>query len=209
MKKLILLLLFIPLVSFGQEDLELNSNLSISESKPNYFSIGLKVDHIGTGNYTYTYGRCCGHPFEKNNFVLDLNYLINDKFLVGFEYGNNFRNGMGVDGMYGIRLGYKLNDKFLITGSYGLYHGGERFTYSKLSIAFGKKNLVPEFGALIVDGYEKYALGASLGLTYFFKPNRNKAIKKLTQAKNALDLELITQEEYDKIYIKYFKYTKN
>ena len=205
MKKLILLLLFIPLVSFGQEDLELNSNLSISESKPNYFVVGLKVDHIGTIRNC----NCAYYPSDTNNFVLDLNYLINDKFLVGFEYGNNFRNGVGVDGMYGIRLGYKLKDKFLITSSNGLYHGGERFTYSKLSIAFGKKNLVPEFGALIVDGYEKYALGASLGLTYFFKPNRNKAIKKLTQAKNALDLELITQEEYDKIYIKYFKYTKN
>tara|TARA_X000000368_G_C22854750_1_gene633802 strand:- start:43 stop:864 length:822 start_codon:yes stop_codon:yes gene_type:complete len=49
----------------------------------------------------------------------------------------------------------------------------------------------------------------SFGIIYHFYPSKNKAIKKLTQAKNALELELITQEEYDKIYIKYFKYTKN
>ena len=42
MKKLILLLLFIPLVSFGQEDVELN--LSVKDSTESYFGIGFKIE---------------------------------------------------------------------------------------------------------------------------------------------------------------------
>ena len=46
MKKLILLLLFIPLVSFGQEDVDFDSNLNLTvkDSTKNYFGIGFKVE---------------------------------------------------------------------------------------------------------------------------------------------------------------------
>ena len=44
---------------------------------------------------------------------------------------------------------------------------------------------------------------------FSFNPSKKRAIKKLTQAKNALDMELITQEEYDKIYVKYAHFAKD
>ena len=49
----------------------------------------------------------------------------------------------------------------------------------------------------------------SLGINFKLNPSKKRAIKKLTQAKNALDLELITQEEYDKIYVKYAHFAKD
>ena len=47
------------------------------------------------------------------------------------------------------------------------------------------------------------------GFKYKLYPSKKRAIKKLTQAKNALDLELITQEEYDKVYVKYVHFSKD
>ena len=47
------------------------------------------------------------------------------------------------------------------------------------------------------------------GLKYKLYPSKKRAIKKLSQAKTAFDLELITQEEYDKIYVKYARFAKN
>ena len=52
-------------------------------------------------------------------------------------------------------------------------------------------------------------LRAGINYQLNFNPTKNKAIKKLTQAKNALDLELITQEEYDKVYVKYAHFAKD
>ena len=230
MKKLILLLLFIPLVSFGQEDVDFDSNLNLTvkDSTKNYFGIGFKVESsfqrkgLDTGT-----SKKIAKRLLKNMIVIDLNYVINN-FSIGVEYGRDIEGNIYLgDAMrrnlykFGLRVGYKaLNDKVIFTSTNGIHYieGESRVAgyvgnydtsnykkfYTKFSaISNSKYKLVPEIG-VGTDGF-------SLGLVYFFKPkySKRRAIKKLTQAKNALDLELITQEEYDKIYIKYFKNTKN
>ena len=138
----------------------------------------------------------------------------------------------------GLRLGYVLNDdsQIIFTKSeiyhndFNLYIGypeQKRYTLGNinhwsLSFIYNTGNLSPEigltyvsYGAGVVDANKvsSSASGSfimpSIGLNYKIYPSKKRAIKKLTQAKNALDLELITQEEYDKVYVKYAHFSKD
>ena len=210
MKKLILLLLFIPLVSFGQEDVDFDSNLNLTvkDSLPNYFGVGLKYDYTDALINNSGVG-------EMSVLILDLNYVIKNKFLVGLEYGNSFekiRSNRNHFEKYGIRLGYKLSEKFLIAYSNGIYNDLKRsdndiIKYSKLAVAFGSKNLIPEIGLFKFYNERQNELGASLGFIYFFKPksSKNKKFKdnndvytELKKLNELLELGIITQEEYVK-----------
>ena len=90
MKKLILLLLFIPLVSFGQEDVDFDSNLNLTvkDSTESYFGIGFKFESSNYHLYKLSKPSYDALEGYKNILVLDLNYMINN-FYVGAEYGTN------------------------------------------------------------------------------------------------------------------------
>ena len=214
MKKFLLLLLFIPLVSFGQEDIELN--LSLKDSVKNYFGFGFKYE----SNLTSTESGITNRLL-KNLIVIDLNYMINN-FSIGAEYGRNIEGNLYFDDAirrnlykFGVRLGFKTsNDKFIFTSTsglrystsqspsdnYNLRQGNNRKFYTKFSIILNSnKKLVPEFG-IGTDGL-------SLGFVHFFKSksSRNKKLKdnndiytELKKLNELLELGIITQEEYVK-----------
>ena len=211
MKKLILLLLFIPLVSFGQEDVDLN--LSVKDSTSNYFGIGFKVE-----SNLYSGGSNITNRLLKNLIVIDLNYMINN-FSIGAEYGRNIEGNLYFDDAirrnlykFGVRLGFKTsNDRFIFTSTSGLSYRTSQFAYDKKEwkgrkfyskfsiISNSNKKLVPELG-LGSDGL-------SLGFVYFFKSksSRNKKLKnnedvytELKKLNELLKLGIITQEEYVK-----------
>ena len=198
MKKLILLLLFIPLVSFGQEDVDFDSNLNLTvkDSTKNYFGIGFKVESsfqrkgLDTGT-----SKKIAKRLLKNMIVIDLNYVINN-FSIGVEYGRDIEGNIYLgDAMrrnlykFGLRVGYKaLNDKVIFTSTNGIHYieGESRVAgyignydtsnykkfYTKFSaISNSIYKLVPEIG-VGTDGF-------SLGLVYFFKPksSKNKKLK--------------------------------
>ena len=178
MKKLLLLFLFIPLVSFGQEDVELN--LSVKDSTKNYFGIGFKYE---TSNKLT--------DLFDNVIIVDLNYFINN-FSVGVEYGTTFEKDIYIPDVstgnlqkFGLRFGYRtLNDKFIFTSTNGIanstfelmpqfydYTNPRPSTtkfYTKFSIILNlKTNLAPELGVFhdLSEG-----IGFSFGFVYFFKP---------------------------------------
>ena len=226
MKKLILLLLFIPLVSFGQEDVDFDSNLNLTvkDSTKNYFGIGFKVESsfqrkgLDTGT-----SKKIAKRLLKNMIVIDLNYVINN-FSIGVEYGRDIEGNIYLgDAMrrnlykFGLRVGYKaLNDKVIFTSTNGIHYieGESRVAgyvgnydtsnykkfYTKFSaISNSIYKLVPEIG-VGTDGF-------SLGLVYFFKPksSKNKKLKnnedvytELKKLNELLELGIITQEEFDK-----------
>ena len=226
MKKLILLLLFIPLVSFGQEDVDFDSNLNLTvkDSTKNYFGIGFKVESsfqrkgLDTGT-----SKKIAKRLLKNMIVIDLNYVINN-FSIGVEYGRDIEGNIYLgDAMrrnlykFGLRVGYKaLNDKVIFTSTNGIHYieGESRVAgyvgnydtsnykkfYTKFSaISNSKYKLVPEIG-VGTDGF-------SLGFVYFFKPksSKNKKLKnnedvytELKKLNELLELGIITQEEYVK-----------
>ena len=226
MKKLILLLLFIPLVSFGQEDVDFDSNLNLTvkDSTKNYFGIGFKVESsfqrkgLDTGT-----SKKIAKRLLKNMIVIDLNYVINN-FSIGVEYGRDIEGNIYLgDAMrrnlykFGLRVGYKaLNDKVIFTSTNGIHYieGESRVAgyvgnydtsnykkfYTKFSAILNSENkLVPEIG-VGTDGF-------SLGLVYFFKPksSKNKKLKnnedvytELKKLNELLELGIITQEEFDK-----------
>ena len=226
MKKLILLLLFIPLVSFGQEDVDFDSNLNLTvkDSTKNYFGIGFKVESsfqrkgLDTGT-----SKKIAKRLLKNMIVIDLNYVINN-FSIGVEYGRDIEGNIYLgDAMrrnlykFGLRVGYKaLNDKVIFTSTNGIHYieGESRVAgyvgnydtsnykkfYTKFSAILNSENkLVPEIG-VGTDGF-------SLGLVYFFKPksSKNKKLKnnedvytELKKLNELLELGIITQEEYVK-----------
>ena len=200
MKKLILLLLFIPLVGFGQEDVELN--LSVKDSTKNYFGIGFKFESSNYHLYKLSKPSYDALEGYKNILVLDLNYMINN-FYVGAEYGTNIsRNETDVKYTYtydrnlhkfGLRLGYKtLNDKLIFSSTNGITYEtyknygrannnvlldnfDDRSYYTKLSVIFNlNKRLVPELGIYHLIGSSSVntenSLGVSFGIVYFFKP---------------------------------------
>jgi len=138
----------------------------------------------------------------------------------------------------GLRLGYVLNDDSqiiftkskVLNGSYEIarsypevkyYRVGDDVNHSSLSFIYNMGNLSPEIGLT----YVSYRAGVSssnistpvngsfimpsIGLNYKIYPSKKRAIKKLIQAKNALDMGLITQEEYDQIYVKYAHFAKD
>ena len=174
MKKLLLLLLFIPLVSFGQEDIELN--LSLKDSVKNYFGFGFKYE----SNLTSTESGITNRLL-KNLIVIDLNYMINN-FSIGAEYGRNIEGNLYFDDAirrnlykFGVRLGFKTsNDRFIFTSTSGLSLMSSQFAYDKKEWSKGKfyskfsiilnsnKKLVPEIG-IGTNGF-------SLGFVYFLKP---------------------------------------
>ena len=139
MKKLILLLLFIPLVSFGQEDIDFDSNLNLTvkDSIESYFGIGFKVETntfpirlptFGDSNPFYDdYGSEIDHSeLLRNIIVIDVNYTIKN-IAIGLEFGRNFEGNIYYrDGTrrsifkYGLRLGYKINDKLILNSTNGL-----------------------------------------------------------------------------------------
>ena len=211
MKKLLLLLLFIPLVGFGQEDVELN--LSLKDSVKNYFGFGFKYESNLTSSESGITDRLL-----KNLIVIDLNYMINN-FSIGAEYGRNIEGNLYFDDAirrnlykFGVRLGFKTsNDKFIFTSTSGLRYrtsqsysdnynvrqGNNRKFYSKFSIILNSnKNLVPEFG-IGTDGL-------SLGFVHYFKPksskikDNNDVYTELKKLNELLELGIITQEEYVK-----------
>tara|TARA_B110000003_G_C16262993_1_gene383768 strand:- start:54 stop:590 length:537 start_codon:yes stop_codon:yes gene_type:complete len=176
MKKLILLLLFIPLVSLGQEkDIELN--LSLKDSVKNYFGVGIKVE----SNLISNGGGSISDRLLKNLIIIDLNYMINN-FSIGAEYGRNIEGNLYFDDAirrnlykFGVRLGFKTsNDRFIFTSTSGLSLMSSQFAYDKKEWSKGKfyskfsiilnsnKKLVPEIG-IGTNGF-------SLGFVYFLKP---------------------------------------
>ena len=137
MKKLLLLLLFIPLVSFGQEDVELN--LSVKDSTKNYFGIGFKYENEYDSNNEVS-------QLYKDLIIIDFSSVINNLYY-GFEYGTSIHrnivlssrfemgNGNTIDNpsitiedsrytaniqRIGLKFGFRTsNDKFIITSTNG------------------------------------------------------------------------------------------
>ncbi|MDB4087424.1 hypothetical protein N9523_07115 [Flavobacteriaceae bacterium] len=219
MKKLILLLLFIPLVSFGQEDVDFDSNLNLTvkDSTKNYFGIGFKVEN----NEIFDKSNGISDRLYNNIVVIDVNFTMN-KFSIGAEYGTNIEGNLYFDNgirrnlhKFGIRFGLKtLNDKLIFTTTNGIgmkinqspidnYQNKTASSgkfYTKFSVILNSTNkLVPEIG-IGTDGL-------SLGFVHFFKPksSKNKKLKnnedvytELKKLNELLELGIITQEEYVK-----------
>jgi len=215
MKKIILLLLFIPLVSFGQEDVELN--LSVKDSTESYFGIGFKIEN----NEIFDKSNGISDRLYNNIVVIDVNFTMN-KFSIGAEYGTNIEGNLYFDNgirrnlhKFGIRFGLKtLNDKYIFTSTNGIgmkinqspidnYQNKTASSgkfYTKFSVILNSTNkLVPEIG-IGTDGL-------SLGFVHFFKPksSKNKKLKnnedvytELKKLNELLELGIITQEEYVK-----------
>ncbi|MDB4050982.1 hypothetical protein N9454_06870 [Flavobacteriaceae bacterium] len=204
MKKLLLLLLFITLVSFGQEDVDFDSNLNLTvkDNTKNYFGIGFKFESKFSGDILdglLTEDKLAQNLLN-NMIVIDLNYVINN-FYFGAEYGINihqYYRKLGNDvtkrniHKFGLRIGSKiLNDKFIFTSTNGIhykigkgrfYNGSENtdfydpYNYRKFYTKFSViLNLKNKLFPEIGIGTD----GFSLGLVYFFKPksSKNKKLK--------------------------------
>ena len=225
MKKLLLLLLLIPLVSFGQEDVDFDSNLNLTvkDSTESYFGIGFKIEN----NEIFDKSNGISDRLYNNIVVIDVNFTMN-KFSIGAEYGTNIEGNLYFDNgirrnlhKFGLRVGYKaLNDKLIFTTTNGIgmminqspidnYQNKTASSgkfYTKFSVILNSTNkLVPEIG-IGTDGL-------SLGFVHFFKPksslipksSKNKKLKnnedvytELKKLNELLELGIITQEEYVK-----------
>ena len=206
MKKLLLILLFIPLVSFGQEDVDFDSNLNLSvkDSTKNYFGIGFKVESsfqrkgLDTGTSTERENiteEKIAQRLLKNMIVIDLNYVINN-FSIGVEYGRDIEGNIYLgDAMrrnlykFGLRVGYKaLNDKVIFTSTNGIHYieGESRVAgYIGNYDTSNYKKFYTKFSAILnsenklVPEIGVGTDGFSLGFVHYFNPksSKNKKLK--------------------------------
>ena len=195
LKRVIVLLLFVQF-SFGQEN-----ESSLELAKEGKISIGAYWEN-SLSNHRYRY---------QYDYTFNFNYHIK-KSMIGVSYSIDNVESDRKQPHYpliGIRYGYNIsnNSKALFTAKSGKY-----FTSIGLGLTINEKNRIrPELHYLhsFKKGYDNPFNRIGFGFTYALTPSKKRAIKKLTQAKNALDMELITQEEYDKIYVKYAHFAKD
>ena len=211
LKRVVFLLLFVQF-SFGQDnesslELDTEGRLSLgikySHSSPKYLGYSLSTDY-----------------FFKNS-------------LIGLEIGNKFSNVKELNErirltLYSLRYGINIVPSTKVIFTYGIstdermdgvnYNGLKlnEFHIVGIGLIFNDTNQFQQeiqFQSLSNTDYSVVGKMSSsylsFGLNYKLLPSKKKAIKKLTQAKNALDLELITQKEYEKIYVKYAHFTKD
>ena len=177
----------------------LENESSLELAKEGKISIGAYLDNEfevgGIINYTFNFN------YHIKKSMIGVSYTIKDD---GFHRRELHRP------LIGIRYGYNIsnNSKALFTAKYG-----KDFSSIGLGLTINEKNRIrPELHYLYYfkKGWNEYEFSKiAFGFRYALTPTKKRAIKKLTQAKNALDLELITQEEYDKIYVKYAHFAKD
>ena len=167
---------------------------------------------------------------NKSSFGIELGTSFRGKTIemMGIRYGLILFDKINLNFSYGYKLAHE-RDYVIFTNkvnSEESHYQKKESNYLGITFSLHNKAFNPQIGFNFNPTKYKFMYGINnqsirspevkfngisftAGLKYKLYPSKKRAIKKLTQAKTALDLELITQQEYDKIYVKYAHFAKD